>query len=120
MSLKETKQKDLQNLLIKYQIQPSLQRLQILAYLVSHYHPTAEEVYSHLYDELGTLSKATVYNTLNLFVTAGLVKPLRIDERQMRYDMVTADHGHFQCDACGEIYDFPLDETSIKEKPRPP
>ena len=108
-------QKHLQAQLNKYNIQPSLQRLQILAYLVSHYHPTAEEIYTALQSELGPLSKATVYNTLNLFASSGLVKQVAIDDRHMRYDIITSDHGHFQCDVCGEIYDFPIENKDPKE-----
>ena len=117
MSLKINHQKHLQEQLIKCQIQPSVQRLQILAYLVSHYHPSAEQVYTDLQNELGALSKATVYNTLNLFVAQGLVKQVAIDDRHMRYDIITSDHGHFQCDACGEIFDFPLSDGEKKQSP---
>ncbi|MGD9605831.1 MAG: Fur family transcriptional regulator [Bacilli bacterium] len=106
-------QKHLQEQLINYKIQPSIQRIEILAYLVSHYHPTAEEVYTNLQAQVSTISKATVYNTLNLFVASGLVKQVAIDDRQMRYDIITTDHGHFQCDVCGEIYDFPIDRLEI-------
>jgi Fe2+ or Zn2+ uptake regulation protein len=46
-----------------------------------------------------------------------LVKQVSIDERQMHYDIITSDHGHFQCEVCGEIYDFPISQSEISESP---
>ena len=56
------------NTLVKYGIHPSVQRIAIMDYLIKHRtHPTVDEVYTALSDEIPTLSKTTVYNTLKLF-----------------------------------------------------
>ena len=68
--------------LLNYQIKPSMQRLAIMEYLLANrIHPTAEDVYHALYPKIPTLSKTTVYNTLNLFVAQGALRMLVIDEK---------------------------------------
>ncbi len=40
---------------------------------------------------------------------AGLVKVITIEDKETRYDIDTKDHGHFKCESCGNIFDFPID-----------
>ncbi len=98
-------------------IRPSYHRIKVLEYLHQKGgHPTVDEIFSALSPEIPSLSKVTIYNTLHAFVEAGLVRVVEIDEAQMRYDITVGDHGHFLCEACGTIYNFPvnIDQTSIK------
>lgn len=91
-------------------IKPSLQRLLVLNYMNScHAHPTVEQIYMDLAAQGQALSKATVYNTLTLFVQKGLLRIVYLDNNEARYDILTNDHGHFVCDQCGAIYDEPVD-----------
>jgi Fe2+ or Zn2+ uptake regulation protein len=53
-----------------------------------------------------TLSKTTVYNTLDLFVERGAVQPLLIDEKNARYDVDVSAHAHFICRECGAVHDI--------------
>jgi Fe2+ or Zn2+ uptake regulation protein len=88
----------------------SHQRLKILEYLVENrIHPTVEQIFSDLQKDMPTLSKTTVYNTLRLLAKSGLVKVITIEEKEARFDIDTRDHGHFKCESCGRIYDFPID-----------
>lgn len=90
-------------------IRPSVQRLAIYEYVkASKSHPTAEVVYNALRDELGSLSLTTVYNTLKLFVDAGLVLMLNIDDTFRCFDGDISIHAHLRCDACGKIHDLPV------------
>ncbi len=92
-------------------IRPSLLRIKILEYLISvKTHPTVDEIYDKLLPEIPTLSKTTVYNTLKLLVEAGLSKAITIEGQQMRYDGDTSLHGHFRCESCGRIVDFPIED----------
>ena len=94
-------------LLSKAAIKPSLQRVMIYEYLLkNNIHPNIDKVYSALCGKIPTLSKTTVYNTLKLFERSGLVKSLKIDEHEIRYDAMKHIHGHFQCEKCGQIFDF--------------
>jgi len=60
-----------------------------------------------------TLSKTTVYNTLNTFVRSNIIQEIIIEENEVRYDVVTENHGHFKCKTCGEIMDFDVDLSKI-------
>ncbi len=97
------------NRLIAYHIKPSVQRIAIMDYLMSHRtHPTVDEIYTALYPSIPTLSKTTVYNTLKLFAEHGAAQMLTIDERNTCFDADTSMHGHFLCKSCNKIYDYPL------------
>jgi Fe2+ or Zn2+ uptake regulation protein len=105
----------LKNHLEMHDIKPSHQRLKIYQYLVANRnHPNADMIYQELSTEIPTLSKTTVYNTLNLFVERGLVSLITIAENEMRYDADTSLHGHFRCHHCGIIYDLSLRGASLE------
>jgi Fur family ferric uptake transcriptional regulator/Fur family peroxide stress response transcriptional regulator len=56
--------------------------------------------------KMPTLSKTTVYNTLNLFVEKGAALMLVIDEKNARYDADISGHAHFICKNCGKVHDI--------------
>lgn len=88
-------------------IAPSHQRIMILKYLTENQnHPTVDQIYGALRASMPTLSKATVYNTLNLFIEFGLVRVLSIEDNETRYDVMLQNHGHFKCSSCGSITNF--------------
>jgi Fe2+ or Zn2+ uptake regulation protein len=96
-------------LLMEKEIKPSYQRIKVMETLNHRKdHPTVEQIYSALKPELPTLSKATVYNTLKLFEEKKLLKAITIEDNEVRYDAIILDHGHFKCEDCGAIYDFPV------------
>jgi Fe2+ or Zn2+ uptake regulation protein len=74
--------------------------------LKNRIHPTIDEIYSALSPNMPTLSKTTVYNTLDLFVEKGAVRALAIDERNARYDVDISAHAHFICRSCGKVHDI--------------
>jgi len=93
--------------LMRFSIRPSVQRTAIMEYLMNHKtHPTVEEIYMALSPTIPTLSKTTVYNTLNLFTEKGAVQVLTIDDKNARYDANVSNHGHFYCRSCGKVYDI--------------
>jgi Fe2+ or Zn2+ uptake regulation protein len=95
-------------------IRASHQRLRVLAYLrEGRDHPTAEEIYAHVGAEIPTLPRATVYNTLHASAQAGLVRVLDTVDAETRYDALLASHGHFRCERCGALIDFPIDLDSL-------
>jgi len=90
-----------------FDIKPSVQRTAIMQYLIQHKtHPTVDEIYMFLSPDMPTLSKTTVYNTLNLFVQKGAVQVLAIDEKNARYDADISKHAHFICKGCGKVHDI--------------
>ena len=89
------------------EIKPSYQRIKIFEYLMSSKeHPHVDQIYRALISEIPTLSKTTVYNTLNMFIEKGIIHLLTIDGTEIRYDADLTDHGHFRCEICGKVYDF--------------
>ena len=103
-------------MLKKHGVRPSGIRIQVLEYILSHKtHPTIEEIYETLSKTNPTLSKTSVYNTTKVFTESGLIKLITIDGQQTRYDGDTSYHGHFRCDACNKIYDFPLSHPNQEE-----
>ena len=100
---------ELKQELIDAGIRPSVQRLAIFEYVrQSCQHPTADVVYEALRDELGSLSLTTVYNTLKLFVDAGLISMLTIDDTFRCFDGNRCCHAHFRCNDCGKIVDLQM------------
>ena len=101
------------DILQSHDIKPSIPRVLILDYLRQHRtHPTVDEIYSSLAKRMPTLSRTTVYNTVKLLSSAGIIKTITIEEQQARYDACTDLHGHFLCSACGGVFDF---DTSIPD-----
>ena len=66
------------------------------------------------------VSKATVYNTLNLFAECGLVREVNVDSDRLYYDSTTTPHHHFFNEDTGELSDVPLDAVSVDNLPEPP
>lgn len=99
--------KESYNRLTSVGIRPSVQRLAIMDYLLTHHtHPTIEEVYSHTVKEVPTMSKTTVYNTLRMFSERGAAQMITIDDHHICYDGELRPHVHFMCKKCGKVYDF--------------
>lgn len=95
-------------------IKPSYQRMKIYEYLLNNRtHPTVDIIYKALAPEIPTLSKTTVYNTLNLFIENGIVNLIVIEENETRYDVDISIHGHFKCENCGKIYDLDIDSSAF-------
>jgi Fe2+ or Zn2+ uptake regulation protein len=95
-------------------IKPSYQRVRILEYMMTRKnHPTADMIYEELSKDIPTLSRTTVYNTVNLFLQNGLIQKIGIDEQEVRYDADITFHAHFKCDNCGEIWDLPVKDGKL-------
>lgn len=100
--------------LTAHHIRPSYPRIRIFQYIAEERtHPTADEIYSALSPQMSTLSRTTVYNTLDLFVRENIVQPLAIEGNQKRYDADMTPHGHFRCRQCGRIFDFAVETLRI-------
>ena len=102
-------------LLSSHGIQPSAQRVAIADYvLFTEDHPTADEVWRKVKDALPVVSRATVYNTLNLFVRKGLLRELVLAEGCVVFDPNVTAHHHFIDDRTGRIHDVPWDSVQVR------
>ncbi|NLJ58263.1 MAG: transcriptional repressor [Tissierellia bacterium] len=101
---------ELVNELKKKNIRLTHQRLKVLEYLTNNKnHPTVDQIYRALKEEVPSLSKTTIYNTLNYLSELKLIQVITIEDKEARFDADTKTHGHFKCKSCGEIYDFDID-----------
>jgi Fe2+ or Zn2+ uptake regulation protein len=99
--------KELKQLLLDKGIKPTYQRIKILEYLKKYNtHPTVEMIFTALYNKVPTLSKTTVYNTLDVFNKNGLLDILTITGSEQHYDHKVESHHHFLCKECGSIIDI--------------
>ena len=71
-------------------------------------HPTAEEVYGMVKEEIPNISLGTVYRNLNLLRERGEVLELASGKEASRWDGCPSPHYHFTCQTCGRVYDVPL------------
>jgi Fe2+ or Zn2+ uptake regulation protein len=70
-------------------------------------HPTADEVFLHVREEIPGISLATVYKGLETLVGCGLATKLTYGDGSARYDGRTDEHHHVRCVACGRVSDLP-------------
>jgi len=95
-------------------IKPSAQRVAIADYVLhTDEHPSADEVWARVKRVFPMVSRATVYNTLNLFVAKGLLRHLVLTEGRLVFDSNVDQHHHFIDEETGKIYDLPWDTLEV-------
>ncbi len=83
------------------------QRAAVYRYLAdTDVHPTADDVYLAVRQDLLGISLATVYKSLETLVGCGLAVKLTYGDGSARYDGRTDPHHHARCLACGRVVDI--------------
>src|SRR6185436_13081656 len=96
--------RDTSTTLREHGIQPSAQRVAVAEYVLrTNEHPSADVVWKRVKEQFPWISRATVYNTLNLFVDKGLLRRLTFAEDSIVFDPKTETHHHFIDEATGAI-----------------
>lgn len=94
-----------EKLLREHHLKVTKPRLKILEYLMQHHnHPTAAMVFTAISENKPTY-RATVYNTLNKLVEAGIVIEIKNGDESLHYDYFVKPHFHIICNKCGKIAD---------------
>ena len=102
-------------------IRPTPQRVRIASLLLSQpQHLSAEQILATLRAAGARVSKATVYNTLNLFADHGLIRQLSVDGTRAWFDSNTGPHYHFHCLSTGALIDVPVPEVAFSRLPAAP
>lgn len=100
-------------------VQPSAQRVAVGRYVLgTDEHPSADQVWERVREDFPMISRATVYNTLNLFVKKGLLRQLVLSEGKVLFDPHIAPHHHLIDERTGRIHDVPweaLEVASVKK-----
>jgi Fur family iron response transcriptional regulator len=95
-------------------VQPSAQRVAVAEFILhTAAHPSADQVWGEVRRSFPWISRATVYNTLHLFVEKGLIRQLTLAEGRVVFDPKTERHHHFIDEATGRIHDIPWDSLHV-------
>jgi Fur family iron response transcriptional regulator len=103
----------IKHVLENHNIRPTSQRIDIARVLLAK-----PQHQVNIKDDL--VSKATVYNTLNLFVNEGLIKQVLIDSSYVFYDSNTEPHHHFYNEDTGLLQDIDDEGMLVKAIPKLP
>ena len=102
-------------------INPTHQRIEIAYALFSrHEHLSADQVMSIVNERHSETSKATVYNTLNLFLEKRLICEVIVDPSKVFYDPNTEPHYHFYNSDTGELTDIEASRIEVSGLPQLP
>jgi Fur family iron response transcriptional regulator len=108
-------------LLRRHDINPTHQRIEIAHALFSrNEHLSADQVLAIVNDRHSETSKATVYNTLKLFLEKRLVREVIVDPSRVFYDPNTEPHHHFYNVDTGELADIDASRIEISGLPQLP
>lgn len=82
-------------------------------------HLSAEEIYLLSKKAIPTIGLATVYRTLELFCSKGILQKFNLPDESARYELLQKDenaHCHYLCLGCGKIFEVPLQkELSLSD-----
>ena len=103
-------------------LRPTRQRVALARLLFEggHRHVTAESLHAEVRSAQMPVSLATVYNALNQFRDAGLLREVVVAPGRSYFDTNIGHHHHFYVESDGELHDFPSDKVTISGLPEPP
>ncbi len=103
-------------------LRPSRQRMALTRLLFSgdDRHVTAESLYNEARANRVRVSLGTIYNTLNQFTEAGLLREVTVDATRSYFDTNTSHHHHFFCEEDRYLVDIPGEELTVAKLPHPP
>ncbi len=103
-------------------LRPTQQRLALARLLFDkgNRHLTAEQVHEEALAASVPVSLATVYNTLNQFIAAGLLREVVVDPGRSYFDTNLSDHHHFFFEDAGKLVDIPNDGIAVASLPSAP
>jgi len=106
--------RDILETLRSHGVQVTPQRLAVAEFVLgTDSHPSADEVWEKVRQSCPSLSRATVYNTLNMLVEKGLVRTQTIREGATVFDAHVGRHHHLIDESTGAIYDIPWEAIAV-------
>ena len=108
-------------LLERFGVTPTSQRLDVGEIILARaQHMSADQIIDAGRAAGSKVSKATVYNTLNLFCEKGLLRTVNVDPTRQFYDPTIEPHHHFYNVDTGELSDIGPESVEFKELPTLP
>jgi Fur family iron response transcriptional regulator len=104
-----------------HDINPTHQRIEIAHALFTRgEHLSADQILAIVNDRHSETSKATVYNTLNLFLEKKLIREVIVDPSKVFYDPNTEPHHHLYNVDSGELADIDASRIQVSGMPELP
>ena len=108
-------------MLRQHDINPTHQRIEIAHALFARgEHLSADRILAIVNNRHSETSKATVYNTLNLFLEKKLIREVIVDPSKVFYDPNTEPHHHLYNVDSGELTDIDASRIKVSGLPRLP
>jgi Fur family iron response transcriptional regulator len=103
-------------------LRPTRQRMALgwLLFAKGDRHLTAENLQEEAQASRVSISLATIYNSLNQFTQAGLLREITIDGSRTYFDTNMSDHHHFLVEGTNALIDIPRVAVDHGELPQPP
>ena len=103
-------------------LRPTQQRMALARLLFEggDRHVTAEQLHGEVQAARRPVSLATVYNTLNQFTRAGLLREVVVDASRSYFDTNVGEHHHFYVQSSGRLIDVDSDGLRLVDLPTPP
>ena len=103
-------------------LRPTCQRIALAKMLFEgdDRHITAEMLHQETQKTNTRISLATIYNTLNQFSSAGLLREIVVDSQRCYFDTNTTDHHHFFFEKTNELKDIAVGDVVLAIVPLAP
>ena len=103
-------------------LRPTKQRTALaeLLFRKGNRHVSAEDLFEEAKHAKIEISLATVYNALNQFSNAGLLRTISIDSNRVYFDTKTGNHHHFFLEESSELVDMPEGYIRVENLPDVP
>jgi len=79
-----------------------------------HGHPSPEEVYEQMKVRIPSISLATVYKNIHLFVASGVFREMSMHHGTLRVEMNREVHHHMVCSFCRSIFDVEEKDLTLE------
>jgi len=106
----------------RHGLRPTRQRLALVKLLFDRgdRHVTADQLQGEAAAAGVRVSLATIYNTLNQFTAAGVLREVIVEAGRSYFDTNTSDHHHVLIESTGELFDVPADHVKLTALPALP
>ena len=113
---------DIKGKLRRVGLRPTRQRMALaeLLFETEDRHVTAEALHEEAERVSFRISLATIYNTLNQFTEAGLLREVAVEGSKAYFDTNTSNHHHFFCESDNSLMDIPDDTLEVIGIPEAP
>lgn len=103
-------------------LRPTRQRLALARLLFdkADRHVSAEQLHAEALEHAIRVSLATVYNTLNQFTGAGLLREVVVAPGRSYFDTNIGNHHHFYVEDSGQLHDIPGEQVVVQALPAVP